>query len=328
MTVATPIHELRKRTLIAVALAMLFVIACFSEICFPLCFGWVNFVARTFPKVHVRWDATALFLGLLIVAIAGVHSFLRWFISEINVHRSAQVAIRWSFRASVCGTLLVLMIFVVGMAMVGVIHQCGWLLTAPEAIHVSKQQTHADSDLSVYRPGVVEIDARQSWLLQILPFIGVVPETYQNLEKAWNAPENAAPFRRLVPDAICPTQGYPHQSPDGFGLSHIAWNDRIAASSRPLRLTELELKSETILLGEVNAGLVPWACVHPSHHLEEGIQRDWSSATRGHVGCGSMHGGGANCCMVDGSIRFLSNNIDRTVLEQLCRPKVPEKDQP
>ncbi|WP_253155091.1 DUF1559 domain-containing protein [Stieleria tagensis] len=211
-----------------------------------------------------------------------------------------------------------MMLFVVGIGVSGVTHQVGWLITSPESLFVSKTQAVHDSDLSTYRPNTVSKSSDQSWLYSVGTYM-----LYQRPEiddsKPWNSPENADNFRTLVYEAICPSQGNPIWSPDGFGLSHRAGNPDVFGNDSILRFNDFDGLGNTIFAGDVNAAFAPWADPDALRSLKLGVRDNWTSSKRGEVGYGSMHPSGALMLMGDGSIRFVDYKMDGKVFKQLGR---------
>lgn len=285
-----------------------------------LIIGWLTFVSRVVPQVQWRPGGIGIFFLSFVVGVLCTHHLAGWLAREINAKRSTDNEIRWSLRSSLALNLLVIMLFVVGIGMTGITHQVGWLATSPEPMFVAKTQTQSDSERSTYRPGSISDRQSQSWLFQILLYMNYeMPSIDQT--KPWNSVENAKAFRTVVYDAICPSQGNPIWSPDGFGLSHKSGNPNVFQSDTTLRFSDFDQLGETILVGEVNAAFVPWGEPHSDRLLNLGIRRDWSDAKRGEVGYGSVHSSGAIMLMGDGSTRFVADSIDPIVFAELGQIK-------
>jgi hypothetical protein len=82
---------------------------------------------RVVPQLQVRWDlvvSTAIYMLLL---VGGGHFFLRW------LYRKLQPGERpWRIGWTLRGFTLVLLMFVAGIAMVGMTHQTVWIARSPE----------------------------------------------------------------------------------------------------------------------------------------------------------------------------------------------------
>ena len=282
--------------------------------------GWLSFALGVLPQVELRLGGFVIFMLSFVFSVGCSHYLFSWLMSEINAKRQPDAQIRWRLRSSISLVLLCMMIFVVGIGMAGVTHQVGWLITSPDPMFVPKTQTSGDSELSTYRPGTVSKTRDQSWLFAIGTFVPFQrPEI--NESKPWNSPENADNFRTVLYEALCPTQGNPIWSPDGFGLSHRAGNPEVFGGDSTLRLKDFDSLGDTIFAGEVNAGFAPWADPDALRSLQLGVRDEWASSRRGEVGYGSAHQSGALMLMGDGAVRFVDYNIDAKVLEQLGRRK-------
>tara|TARA_R110002073_G_scaffold60209_9_gene151220 strand:+ start:427 stop:1386 length:960 start_codon:yes stop_codon:yes gene_type:complete len=282
--------------------------------------GWLFFIGRVAPQVQFHSGGVAVFAVSFAISVACAHYLLSWGISQANAKRPAHALIQWRLKSSIAIVILCMLLFIVGIATTGIAHQIGWLVTSPEPIFISKTQTPHDSELSTYRPNTVEPDERQNWLYHIRAYANYeIPEIDPSLP--WNSSNNADAFRTVMPDAICPSQGNPIWSPDGFGLAHNAANPAVFAVTPPHRFKDFDSLGETIVLGEVNAAFVPWADPDNVRSFQLGIRKNWENSERGQVGYGSTHLSGANMLMGDGSIRFIDDHIDARVLEQLGKAK-------
>lgn len=279
-------------------------------------FGWIRFLGRVADKIHVRGDGLAIFLICFSLATSCAHTVIRWLVAEVNSRRDSVEQLRWSFRSSFALVMLCVMLFMLGMAVTGIAHQVGWLLSSPEPIHVQKTQTQIDSNQSTYRPHQIANHNQQSWLYHVLPFVSAVKPDIDE-QQPWNSPSNAAAFKTIVYAGICPSQGNPIWSPDGFGLSHFAGNPEALQSETKLTFRDFDSLSDTIFVGEVNAGFSPWGDPQGLRRSELGLRDDWTSMPRGQVGYGSAHQYGGHVLLGDGAVVYLSSTIDPIVLEQL-----------
>ena len=92
-----------------------------------LIFGWVYFIGRVGPKVQFRWDLVAWAMIYAAAFLVGSHSFLRWLYRETEGGS-------WKWRWTFSGFVLVILMFLSGMASIGVTHQVAWLATSPKPI--------------------------------------------------------------------------------------------------------------------------------------------------------------------------------------------------
>jgi len=102
-------------------------------------FGWIAFLKRVLPQITVNWNVigmAALCMGLIFF---GTHYLCSWLYVSVQKAKVADSAIRpWSWRWT--GSLLVVIClpFFVGMAVIGTIHQVGWMATSTEPLYVQR----------------------------------------------------------------------------------------------------------------------------------------------------------------------------------------------
>ncbi|HND55112.1 MAG TPA: hypothetical protein PLV92_22010 [Pirellulaceae bacterium] len=276
------------------------------EIVAELLFGWFAFAARVLPDVSVRWDGVAMFAAGFVVSLVCARSLLNWLARERRPEEAA-AAPRWTWRATASVLTMFLLVFVVGISLVGITHQAVWLGTSPEPWHDSATQSAADSERSIYRPGqIVPTEKPGNWITAIMPYASYTLDDFGRRpldhEKAWNSPENAGLFKRPMPLMINPSLEVPSRSPDGFGLSHFAGNAAVLGGA-PKRLDDLD--GQTMMVAEVSAGFVPWG--HPNQCRE--LKRAPSSdrphgSTNQPLGFGPVRGRNTvMTLLVDGSVR-------------------------
>ncbi|MBC8352442.1 MAG: hypothetical protein H8E66_10670 [Planctomycetes bacterium] len=285
-----------------------------------LLFGWFAFVLRVFPQVTIRWDGITIFCVAFLISLCCARSFLNWLSSE-SLKSDLSSAPRWSWVAT--GTLLamILLVFVVGISLIGITHQAIWLGTSPDLWSESVTQSAADSARSNYQPGTVDQqEFAGNWVTAIMPFSTYTLDDFGrspvHSELPWNSPENAPLFRRPMPDLINPSLEVPSKSLDGFGLSHFAGNANVFQGT-PKRLDELD--DNTMLVAEVNAGFVPWGHPNMCRDLHQGLRSDWLQTPNTQpLGFGPVRGSDTVLMLLlDNSTREVSVNADPTVLRQL-----------
>ncbi len=314
-------ENVSRRTLgtaVMLTLVVIFLLILNPQATFATLFGWAGFLFRVLPQITVRWDGVLWFGGMLTFAIGLTHYVAGWLSDAIQQKRAVERKRPWRFRQTLALIGILLLMFVVGISMAGVVHHVVWLANAPQPTKVSAVQTLADSQRSVYRPEAASEQTGASWITAALPYLpAIAPE--MDHAQAWNAADNAEGFRRQVPELICPSQGYPIWSPDGFGLSQAAGSPSWLGRNAAQRLGSEQGLNQSILVGDLNAGLVPWGSPHNARSPALGIRDDWSAAKSGEVGYGSFHHGGANFSMADGSTRFIESTIDPGLLKQLSQ---------
>jgi prepilin-type processing-associated H-X9-DG protein len=129
--------------LFAVLLVAVVVIQCLGfdihqiELFVELLVGWVDFLRRVLPQVHVRWDLVASALFYAAVLVAGSHAFLRWLYREMSgpcVAGGSPSPGAWRLRWTLGGFAIIALMFTAGMAAIGVAHQTAWLVTSREPL--------------------------------------------------------------------------------------------------------------------------------------------------------------------------------------------------
>ena len=111
----------------------------------------------------------------------------------------------------------------------------------------------------------------------------------------------------------------PGRNADGYGLAHYAANSRAMRDGAFLSLKELSTgTSNTLLIGEVNAGFEPWGKPGNCRDPVRGVNRSQ------YVFGGVPGRGGANFAMADGSVRFISDRVSPEVLKALATPGMAE----
>ena len=167
------------------------------ELVVVLAGGWIWYLARTLPEVHVQAEGAASAIVCVILLAVGSHFFLSWLFRELNPQPDAAPSgkNRWKWRWTLSLTAAVIVMFAAGMATVGVTHQIGWLLTSKEPVVASSgwardaaRRSASANNLKQIGFGLGEYEqahhsyppggtfdrlgrALQSWQTQILPYI-------------------------------------------------------------------------------------------------------------------------------------------------------------
>lgn len=149
------------------------------QIGYALLLGWVHFLLRTLPEVTLNSSliVTGIVCSALVIGLG--HWFARSVISAANKLRTNALPL-WRLRWSVCGYLGVWLVFLVGMAIVGVVHQVGWMASSDvPAIengnvryrHIHQQWMVIDLLKSAYRKDREERSNMRSFLSEELLYI-------------------------------------------------------------------------------------------------------------------------------------------------------------
>lgn len=154
-----------------------------------------------------------------------------------------------------------------------------------------------------------------SWQTHLLPYLDQSPLYARvDLNQPWNSPANINAMRQQLPvfrnDSV---NGF--ETVSGYGASHYAGNQYVLPPNVRMRIQDItDGTSNTIFAGEVSAGIKPWG--DPTNTRDPGAGIGISPYQLGHPS-----GTGANMLMMDGSVRFVSANIDRSVLRSLATPQ-------
>ena len=304
-----------------------------GEIGTDLAFGWIMFLIRVVPTLEVRWDGVAM-LGIGLVGLTIVaHYLLRWLSREMGSgteHPRRPWRIRWT--VAVVG--FVILMFTAGISMIGATHQMVWLFRSDEPLfgqdlpqwygttsteHLKMVGLGVSDHSDVYRTLPTQWRAEpdrpaQSWVTQILPFLNYSTDTI-DLRREWNDPVNAHNFRAIIRELCNPQfRAPPLRDQHGFGLNHYAGNSRIFDRQKRLPIDSVQDgAANTLMIGEVNSRFVPWGRPENSRDPAKGIDTD-----AGFGGASGSHG--ATFLMLDGSVRFIREDIEPTVLEAMSTP--------
>lgn len=307
--------------------------------------GWALFVARVARQITIDWPHVASGAVSLLLFLAGFHFFCRW----IYRHRSEDGAPRvWRFSWTASLTGMIALLFVAGMAVVGLEEQTKWLCTADEPMTAER---YAGSPLEgenrmrqvgmaamqgswrknsdprrageLFDPGVSrDADGRElhSWQTLILFGFNIYLEQI-DFAKPWDDPQHAEIFRKPVPFYVNPAIRMPREAASEYAPSHIAGNQYVLGPHAALRADDLrDGTSETFLAGQVAANFQPWG--KPGNWRDPGLGINQSPNGFGAPGEGAL------MILCDGSVRFFANGTDPSVLRAMATPAGGEKVSP
>jgi hypothetical protein len=318
----------------ALVIVALFLLA--FEVPRALLFGWLMFLARVLPRVAPDGSTVGFSLLALTLFTLGLHGLGRSLWARPPVGEQGTRPPAWRWRWSLAIVLTIFVMFAAGLAFLGVAHQAGWLLTAPEPLvgpgvggwgypsvnnmkHISLGlSNHEDAYGALPPGGSFSKDGvmLHGWETHSLPFIGYYSREI-DLTRPWNHPANARPLKSVVPLFLNP--GFRTADvvdAQGFGLNHYAANSHLLGANTRTSLKDIsDGNAATILIGEVNTAFRPWARPLNCRDPAEGI----NTSPRGFGGPWSS--GGATFMMADGSSRFVSDRVSREVLKALATPR-------
>jgi hypothetical protein len=325
-----------------VAGVVLVVMAVFADDALPLdtlaaiAIGWGRFIVRVVPRVTVHWGGVATGATVSFLVIAGVHQFGRWWLNS-GAPTDDLSPCRWRLKWTLSVVGVVIVMFCAGISLVGVAHEVGWLLTTKDSLIAweggrspakrtqSKNQLkqiglalHNYYDVFETFPHGGTFDEfgepQHGWTTFVLPYFDQA-ELYKRVDFRfpWNHPVNSPVFQTLLIHLLRPGIDT-WESSDGFPLTHYAANSHVLNAGPALRIKDVtDGVSNTIFIGEVNGDFKPWG--HPVNWRDPA-----TGINRSPVGFGSPSTGGAQFLLMDGSVKFLNDNIHPTILKALSTP--------
>jgi hypothetical protein len=297
------------------------------ELPLALAFGWVQFLWHVVPTLSPDPWTVGTALACLVGVIFGAHLFLRW----LHLATAAQPDTpRWPLGRTLRLVAMVVVMFVAGIAVVGVIHQTSWLARSPEPLisghrRVSERVQSASnlriikSAANVHNDAFKELprsvftaagEPLHSWQTALLPYAEPdSPSNQIDRTKPWTHPTNVKPLGESIRVFLNPS--IETDQVNGFGASHYAGNVAVVLGDLKTMQSFPAGTSNTILAGEVSSGFRAWGDPLNARDPRHGIT-------------GGPHGFGAPVrpplfVMLDGSVR----TIDPQELAEL-RSKVPE----
>ncbi len=169
-----------------------------------------------------------------------------------------------------------------------------------------------------FPPGVIADKAGREfhgWQAPLLPYVEQMAVYKQvDFNVPWDDPKNRMPMQTQVASYLSP--GITEiTDAAGYALTHYAGNSYLFRKNRGFRFSEItDGTVNTILAGEAAGNFQPWG--HPENCRDpgKGIGAGPDSFGRPHFPPV------AGFVMCDGSVRFLSRNIDPAVLKALATP--------
>ncbi len=179
---------------------------------------------------------------------------------------------------------------------------------------------------STFPPGGIYTENNEpynAWITSILPFVEQAALYNQiDFNQPWTAPKNQPVFKSVTPTFLNPNIG-PEASfvGGGLGASHYAGNSQVLKNNGSVKFDKMtDGTSNTILAGEVSGGFMAWGDPENRRDPANGF------GTAPNQFGGPVTGrGGVNMLLADGSVRFISENVDPLTLKALASPDGNDK---
>src|SRR5207302_3893193 len=97
---------------------------------FQLTCGWMLYLWRAAPHWTVQSEGLLTGVACLAIFTVGLHRFMTWFYSRRPPPEQPESA-AWRWRWTLSSVAIIVLMFVAGIAMVGVTHQSAWLVRSP-----------------------------------------------------------------------------------------------------------------------------------------------------------------------------------------------------
>ncbi|MEO5804612.1 MAG: hypothetical protein ABIR24_13885, partial [Verrucomicrobiota bacterium] len=97
-----------------------------------LTLGWFSFLQRTLPKLTWNWDIIGMALLSVVIILFLAQKFLNGLSKSIATKRGTNWTWPWKWTWSLL--VAILLLFLVGMAVGGTVHQIGWIISSPESL--------------------------------------------------------------------------------------------------------------------------------------------------------------------------------------------------
>ncbi len=325
---------------------------------YALMIGWISYLWRVVPTLTLSISGTLWFLCTLSLFLIGVHlvgrKLYRGTPDTVKRPESTTGVSRWRLRWTATLVSLLLVLITSGICLIGISHQLWWMaardqrallrerpisLFYPVAFIEGQRRRVSMNHLKQIGLGMhnyydehdqfpigATVDAtgkpQHGWAARILPFLDQ-PDLFQQVDfnQPWTAEENRQVFEKPLRVLENPGLSYDFEPGDiqqtdrsGYRPAHYAANQRLLGLNGGLRIRDIkDGTSQTIMGGEVKAGIRAWGNPLNIRDPAQGINQGPGTFA-------GPFGPGANVLIADGSVRFLSEDIDPAVLKALSTP--------
>lgn len=311
----------------------LFLTCCVGNLLIPevvirLTSGWFYFLRDSGSRIQIVWSDVLFSICLMAAFVFGFHSFMRRMLS------SSSETTRWKWRSTFAVSAGAILLFVTSICMIGLTHQMVWMTTSDEPSVKESFMTHIHTQRSLKQLGEAVHDSLpergswsplivdkngaplHGWPAQLLAHLPQGSDLHSRIdfEQSWKHESNRNVFQTRVKIFEASHRELP-LTEDGFAPIRVSGNAHVLnAKSFGLRWVT-DGTANTLLMGEIDAHLPAWG--HPLNWRDPAI-----GLNRSPFGFGStLRREPVGFTMGDGSVRFLSEEIDPAVLRALSTPR-------
>lgn len=156
-----------------------------------------------------------------------------------------------------------------------------------------------------------------AWMTSLLPYVEQA-SLYSMIDsnEPWTSSSNQQAFKVVVPNYLNPNVGPENSTVSGFGAAHYAGNSQLLLNNGSVKLREIiDGTSNTIMAGEVGGSFMAWG--DPENRRDPA--KGFGNAAN-QFGPAAPGIGGVQMCLADGSVRFISEDVDLPILKALATP--------
>lgn len=337
--------KLRKRWMFGLPLVILFLICAGSipqmfflpEFLFYLVAGWALFLNRTLDQVTWNWVELIFAIGIILVLTMGLHWFIRTTPFKDSLDGTKKT---WQLKTTVSLVCLLMLLFVAGTAMVGIVHESIWTMTSKQPIlgnewlavrerwmrqndmrHLALAVHSFESDKKTFPKGTITTERGEllhGWAAPILPYLEQ-HALYEKIDfgQPWNSKSNKPVFTKQV--APFQLRLKSTETKEEYPTADYAANVRVIGPHAALKFSDVTGGlSNTVMMGTVAGSPKPWG--HPTN---------WRDPSDG-IGLGPHQFGPfsptkksatAIISLCDGSALPITDKVDPEALRRLSTPE-------